>query len=337
MPDLAGFFHQFVVTRNRLFRNTFNTEPGDHFMKLLNTYRLIEAVVQHGSFRKAADKMAITSTALNRRIISFEQEMGVKLFERKPNGVALTVAGEVMIDHIRKYFSDFDRVRSTIDDLSGVRRGHVSICTSVQLDPVLPSQVRDYRNEHPGVTFDINFAKPPVVQSSLVDYRSDLGIFLGPLDQRVLQSIYAVPLTVDAIMRSDHPLAKSARVSAGDCTEFEVALPSPEMGVRDVIDDFMQAKGINISPVLEVNSIGFLVDYTLSSDVVSFVIRPDAFALPLPDGLVARAFKGNEQPIINLHLAHLKGRVLSVAAAKFSSLLASKMAFLTQQAQVDSQ
>ena len=138
-------------------------------------------------------------------------------------------------------------------------------------------------------------------------------------------------------MRRDHPLAKSAKVSAGDCTEFEVALPSPEMGVRDVIDDFMQAKGININPVLEVNSIGFLVDYTLSSDLVSFVIRPDAFAAKLPDGLVARAFKGNEQPIINLHLAHLKGRVLSVAAAKFSSLLASKMAFLTQQAQVDSQ
>ena len=87
-----------------------------------STYRLIEAVVQHGSFRKAADKMSITSTALNRRIITFEQEMGVQLFERKPSGVTLTVAGEVMIDHIRKYFSDFDRVRSTIDDLSGVRR-----------------------------------------------------------------------------------------------------------------------------------------------------------------------------------------------------------------------
>ena len=306
-------------------------------MKLLSTYRLIEAVVQHGSFRKAADKMSITSTALNRRIISFEQEMGVELFERKPSGVTLTVAGEVMIDHIRKYFSDFDRVRSTIDDLSGVRRGHVSISTSVQLDPVLPTQIRDYRSEHPGVTFDINFAKPPEVQSSLADYRSDLGIFLGPLDQRVLQSIYAVPLTIDAIMRRDHPLAKSPKVSAGDCTQFEVALPSPEMGVRDVIDDFMQAKGITINPVLEVNSIGFLVDYTLSSDVVSFVISADVFAAQLPDGLVARAFKGSEQPVINLHLAHLKGRVLSVAAAKFSSLLASKLAFMTQQAQVDSQ
>ena len=61
--------------------------------------------------------------------------MGVQLFERKPSGVTLTVAGEVMIDHIRKYFSDFDRVRSTIDDLSGVRRGHVSISTNVQTAP----------------------------------------------------------------------------------------------------------------------------------------------------------------------------------------------------------
>ena len=306
-------------------------------MKLLNTYKLIEAVVQCGSFRKAADKMAITSTALNRRIIALEQEMGVKLFERRPNGVTLTVAGEIMIDHVRKYFSDFDRVRSTIDDLSGVRRGHVSISTSVQLDPVLPSQIIKYRNEHPGVTFEVHFAKPPEVQASLIDYRSDVGIFLGPLDRRVLHSIYAVPLTINVIMRKDHPLAKSPRVSPGDCTEFEIALPSPEMGVREVIDDFMRAKGLTIKPVLEVNSIGFLVDYALATDVVSFVIQADVFASPLPSGLVARSFKSSNHPIINLHIAQLKGRVLSVAAAKFSSQIASKMADMTQQNYTDSQ
>ena len=158
----------------------------------------------------------------------------------------------------------------------------------------LPAQI-DYGRAS-GVAFDINFAKPPEVQS-LASYRSDLGIFLGPLDQRVLQSIYAVPLTIDAIMANIlSQIAQGFRW--GLHSIFQVALPSPEMGVRDVIDDFMQAKGITANPVLEVNSIGFLVDYTLSSDVV-FWISADVFAAQLPDSLVARAFKGSEQPVIN--------------------------------------
>lgn len=65
-------------------------------MKLSNTYEILDAVVRSGSFRKAADKMAITSTALNRRILALEQELGVSLFERLPHGVKPTVAGDTL-------------------------------------------------------------------------------------------------------------------------------------------------------------------------------------------------------------------------------------------------
>ena len=35
-----------------------------------------------GSIRKAAETLAITSTALNRRILAMEEEIGVPIFER---------------------------------------------------------------------------------------------------------------------------------------------------------------------------------------------------------------------------------------------------------------
>ncbi len=99
-------------------------------MRHLLPLHYIDAVVRAGSIRKAAEALAITSTALNRRILSMEQDLGVPIFERLPRGVRLSTAGEILIQHVRTQLSDMERVKSQIADLTGVRRGHVSIACS---------------------------------------------------------------------------------------------------------------------------------------------------------------------------------------------------------------
>ena len=63
-------------------------------MRHLTHLNYIDVVAKEGSIRKAADKLAITSTALNRRILALEEEIGSPLFERLPSGVRLNTAGE---------------------------------------------------------------------------------------------------------------------------------------------------------------------------------------------------------------------------------------------------
>ena len=46
----------------------------------------IEAIARAGSIRKAAETLSITSTALNRRVLALEDELGVQIFERLPRG-----------------------------------------------------------------------------------------------------------------------------------------------------------------------------------------------------------------------------------------------------------
>ena len=104
-------------------------------MKHLLPLKYIDAVADAGSIRQAAERLAITSTALNRRVIAMEEELGVPIFERLPRGVRLSTAGEILVHHIRSQISDFERVKSQIADLSGERRGHVSIACSQALLP----------------------------------------------------------------------------------------------------------------------------------------------------------------------------------------------------------
>ena len=125
-------------------------------MRFMTSLRFIDVVAREGSIRKAADKLAITSTALNRRILQIEEEIGQPLFERLPGGVRLNTAGEIFLQHIRSQFADLARVQSQIADLSGIRRGHVQIASGADaLRRFLPEAIATYRSAHPAVSFDL--------------------------------------------------------------------------------------------------------------------------------------------------------------------------------------
>ena len=111
-------------------------------MRHMRDFEFLEGVVRAGSIRKAAEDMNITASALNRRINRFEDEFGFEIFERLPRGVRLNPAGELLLHHIRIQRSDFARLKSQVSDLSGVRRGHVSIaCSQALLPYFLPAEI----------------------------------------------------------------------------------------------------------------------------------------------------------------------------------------------------
>lgn len=83
--------------------------------------RYIDEVARAGSMRQAAERLGIASSAINRQILAFEQELGVAVFERLSNGVRLTAAGELLVEHIRATMKDHSRTISRISDLKTLR------------------------------------------------------------------------------------------------------------------------------------------------------------------------------------------------------------------------
>ena len=54
------------------------------------------AVIEHGSFRKAAAVLNVTQPALSTSMSRLEAELGIKLVERGPKGVVLTAVGDLL-------------------------------------------------------------------------------------------------------------------------------------------------------------------------------------------------------------------------------------------------
>ena len=71
-------------------------------------YVYLDAVASAGSIRKAASRLHVASTSLNRKILEIEEELGMPLFERLPRGVRLTSTGEVILTAIRRNISDVE-------------------------------------------------------------------------------------------------------------------------------------------------------------------------------------------------------------------------------------
>jgi DNA-binding transcriptional LysR family regulator len=289
-------------------------------MRNLTPHQFIDVIARAGSIRKAAEALAITSTALNRRVLALEEELGVPIFERLPRGVRLSTAGELLVTHLRHQASDFERLRSQLADLAGARRGHVSIACSQALLPFfLPEQIGRYRRDHPGVTFAVHLRDRAAAEAALVAHDADLALIFEPIRLSEVQILASVRQQIHAVMAADHPLAARDTVRLRDCAAFPVGLPTAQYGVRALIDLALVRFSIRLRAMLESDNFDFLRRYPAQEQLISFQIP-----IGLPDdasaeGVTSRPVDTRDIPEGRLYLCQLRGRTLPVAAAKFAA------------------
>ena len=289
-------------------------------MRLLSQLNYVDVVAKTGSIRRAAEQLNITSTALNRRILALEDELGTPIFERLPQGVRLNTAGELMIQHIRHSMAELAKVTSQIADLSGVRRGHINIAGGSEvIGTVLPHHIARYRRDHPQVSFDILRRAPEVALTALTSFEADLALIFGPVPPTAFQSLATVDLNISVAMRSGHPLAAAAALRWEDCLDYPVVLPAEGSGLHNTLMTAQLRRGLPLRQVITSESFEFMLNYCRYEEALTFVL-PFGHVEEHPD-MVVRGFEAGETVQGRLHLVQMKGRVLPVAAAKFAETL----------------
>ena len=294
-------------------------------MRHLRIYAMIEAVHRAGSIRKAAEDVNMTPSALNRRIQSFEEEFGEEIFERLPRGMRLNPAGELLLHHIRAQRTDFARLQSQVADLSGVRRGHVSVaCSQALLPYFLPREIAAYRGAHPGVTFTVKVRDRVQAERDLVNFDSDLALVFEPAHMVDFEVLAAARQRVWAVMARDHPLAGRPEVRLRDCLEHDIALPVQSLGVRAMMERAAKRIGRALRPAIETDSFDLLRHVAAYGRTIGFQIpigldparRPDLSMAPLSE---------KDVPAGELLLGQMRGRALPVASIKFARQVAAAL------------
>ncbi|MGF7055237.1 DNA-binding transcriptional LysR family regulator [Bosea sp. OAE752] len=93
----------------------------------MNDLAAFAAVANHRSFRRAADVMGVSRSALSHAIIGLEGKLGVRLFNRTTRSLSLTQAGATLLARLDPVLQDLDRALDTLSEERGTPSGTLRI------------------------------------------------------------------------------------------------------------------------------------------------------------------------------------------------------------------
>lgn len=166
-----------------------------------------EAAARHLSFTRAGEELHLTQSAVSRQIQSLEDDLGVRLFERKTRALALTDAGRALL------VSTQNALQSLHDTAERLRQSGAAKTVTVTTTPGLAAlwlipRLADFTRHHPGIDVRLSAGHDLV---KLERAGVDLAIRYGPEDaarghDRLLgETVFPVcaPQLVDD---AEHPL-----------------------------------------------------------------------------------------------------------------------------------
>ncbi len=189
--------------------------------------RYFLAVGRLGSIRKAADELNVSASAIDRQILNAEAEFGVPLFERLPSGLRLTAAGEVLMAAGGRWQKNLTELRAQIEDLRGLKRGHVDIAIIDALTKgYIPRVIQAVQTRYPGISIGVHVLGSEAIRAVITNGDVDFGICFEPQSIRDLTVRGFADVTLGFVTLPDHPISqhKSARFSA--CVGEPMILPA---------------------------------------------------------------------------------------------------------------
>lgn len=163
----------------------------------LFSYKVFLTTVEQMNFRKAADILNLTPSAVSHCIGNMEEELGFPLFVRKKNKISLTSDAEILLQYVRQLLKAEDVVNQAIDELKGLQRGIVRLgCFNSVCSKWIPELVKEFRELYPGIEIEIFQG----TYNDIANWITNGDIDIGFLSTSSAGSIPIQPLYDDRLM-----------------------------------------------------------------------------------------------------------------------------------------
>lgn len=122
----------------------------------LLSYQVFKTVAEQGSFRKAADILGLTPSAVSHAISALENELGFSVLHRSKSGVTMTNFGENLLPYVNAVLNSDESLRQAISEFNGLKKGKVKIgCFSSVCTCWLPDIIPMFSEKYPGITIEV--------------------------------------------------------------------------------------------------------------------------------------------------------------------------------------
>jgi len=285
-------------------------------------FRYLDRVVRLGSIRRAAESLHVAASAISRQIAALEKELGSDLFEKLGRGLKLTLAGEVVATRARAILSAYDQLKLDVDDLHGLRRGHVRLwAVEGMLQNLVGNTFASFHQEFPNITLEIVFASTDRILQAIIDDDADIGIPFNPALTPGIRTCYKLTDSLSIAVAPNHELARRKRVKLSDLSAYSIAVPDKTFGIRHLIDAEFDEAGIVLRPAVTTNSIEMLRSLARSGVACSFLTPLSITRDKGAEGLALVPIESAKLRNAHVDICVREGRVLPAAASKLLDFL----------------
>ncbi|HEY8608500.1 MAG TPA: LysR substrate-binding domain-containing protein [Noviherbaspirillum sp.] len=246
----------------------------------LRQLRYFVAIVDHGSLSRAARVLHVAQPALTQQVQQLEDELGARLLHRSAQGVLATDAGKTFYEHAQAILKQVGDARSAVAQVAGRPAGTVAlgIPQSVSAALALPL-LTAVRKRYPEITLQLTEELSGTLIDQLKSGRINLAVLF---DDGQLNAFATVPLVEEEmrfITRADSQFAPAGKtISLAKAARIPLILPGLQHGVRPRIEKLVQAQGLALASVIDINSVAILKSALLAD--LGATILPPAPLLP---------------------------------------------------------
>jgi DNA-binding transcriptional LysR family regulator len=240
-------------------------------------YKIFYHAAKSQSFSEAAAELFISQSAVSQAIKNLETKLGGELFFRKNRRLKLTPEGELLLLYIEQAFHLMKTAERKLEDIHNLEAGEIRLGASdtVCKYHLLP-YLKDFHSQYPHIKFRFVNRTSEQLVAILKNGMIDFGIITLPQTEPGLEVIPFQTVTDIFVASEKHSDLKGVKLSWSDLSHYPVLMLEKNSATRWNLDDFLQQKGTNIQPEIELESVDLLIDFARCGFGIAHVLKESA-------------------------------------------------------------
>ena len=206
----------------------------------LHHLSVFNAVAETGGISRAAEQLNVSQPAVSRQIQALEESLGVILLERRPRGVQLTEAGEMLADYARRLFAIEAQATELFDDLRSLRTGALRLGGSMSIgNYFLPEVIADFHHHYPDINISLEVGNTRFILDMVRNNQVDIGFVEGQFNEEEFDAECFMHDELIVIAPPSHALAGNGPMPFSRLCQYGCVMREPGSGTRAALNNLL--------------------------------------------------------------------------------------------------
>ena len=289
----------------------------------LRAFRLL---ARTGSFTQTARELHITQSGISHSMKALEAEVGCRLLDRLGKKIALTQAGEQLLQHTEKILLEMELARKSMTQLGKWGRGRLRLgASTTACQHLIPPVLREFKESFPEHTITLEPGDTPELVVALLQQRIDLALTLEAEKEPQLEFHPLFTDELQFVVAALHPWAQANHVARNEIPRQNFILYSKQSATFRLVETYFRREEMVLKTIIEAGSMEATKELVKLGLGVS-ILSPWVAKKELEEGSLVALPLGRKKLQRRWGILHGHGKRLNLAEETFIGLCESATA-----------